>query len=236
MAYEMTEIKKSQQIFYYLLRHRQLSEADDQELYQDYVGDEQVINLVKAQGEAAGSTIVRYGGAIYMIPDEDNDYLGFSKAQLKSALCRSGATDKDYYLSQFVILTLLVEFYDGSGHSSKTRDFMRVGELMNCLTQRLGAGSSNEEEQEKGGLAFTNMLEAFAALRSEEKGSHAKTTKEGFLYTILNFMQKQGLIEYIEADEMIMTTDKLDRFMDWNLLNRNNFDRVLKVLGERADE
>ena len=30
---------------------------------------------------------------------------------------------------------------------------------------------------------------------------------------------------------MINTTKKLDSFMDWNLLNQNNYTRVLKVLG-----
>ena len=44
-------------------------------------------------------------------------------------------------------------------------------------------------------------------------------------------MQEQGLIEYIERDDMINTTKKLDSFMDWNLLNQNNYIRVSKVLG-----
>lgn len=35
---------------------------------------------------------------------------------------------------------------------------------------------------------------------------------------------------------MIYTTEKLDRFMDYNLLNKNNFNRVLQVLGVQEDE
>lgn len=245
MAYETEDIKKSQQIFYYLLEHRELSESGERELYRAYAESEPVMNLVKSQGEYAECEIVRYGNVIYLIPKEENEFLGYSKAQLKAALCRSGATDKDYYLSQFAILTLLVDFYDGQGSSSKAKDFMRAGELQNSIAARLAegaeaaaakAGESGEDPQEKTGLAFSNMLEAFEALRSEEKGSRAKTTKEGFLYTILNFLEKQGLIDYIEADEMIKTTDKLDRFMDWNLLNKNNYGRVLRVLGVNPDE
>ena len=53
-----------------------------------------------------------------------------------------------------------------------------------------------------------------------------------FLHNILVFLQKQGLVEYVEQDEMIKTTRKLDSFMDWNLLNQNNYRRILKVLGE----
>ncbi len=237
MAYELEEITTSQMIFYYLLQNRELKEDEETQLYKSYTENETVMNLVKRQGEVADSNIERYGNVIYLIPKEDNDFLGFSKALLKSTLCKSTATDKDYYLSQFVILTLLVEFYDGQGSSSKTRDFMKVGELLNCISDRLKEGTSNqEEEEEQGGLAFTNMLEAYEALRSDDRGSRARTTKEGFIHSILTFLQKQGLIDYIEADEMIKTTIKLDHFMDFNLLNKNNYNRVMRVLGVKEVE
>ena len=233
MAYEFSDIRTSQEIFYHLLMKRELREEDEPYLYQAYTEQEQIQNLVKSQGDAAESFVERYGGVIYLIPKEDNNFLGFSKNQLKQALCKSTATDKDYYLSQFVILTLLVEFYDGQGSSSKAREYMKVGELQNCISERLKEGCERaKDEEEREGLAFSNMLEAYEALRSEEKGSRAKTTKEGFLYHLLTFLQKQGLIDYVEEDEMIKTTKKLDSFMDWNLLNQNHFQRVKKVLGE----
>ena len=232
MAYEFSDIRTSQEIFYHLLMKRELREEDESYLYQAYTEQEQIQNLVKSQGDAAESFVERYGGVIYLIPKEDNNFLGFSKNQLKQALCKSTATDKDYYLSQFVILTLLVEFYDGQGSSSKAREYMKVGELQNCISERLKEGCERaKDEEEREGLAFSNMLEAYEALRSDDRGSKAKTTKEGFLYHILNFLEKQGLIDFVEEDEMIKTTKKLDSFMDWNLLNQNQFQRVLKVLG-----
>lgn len=238
MAYEIEEIRMSQEIFYYLLENHELREEEEELLYRAYTEQEGIQNLVKSQGEIADSSVERYGNVIYLIPKEENNFLGFSKTQLKAALCKSNATDKDYYLSQFVILTLLVEFYDGQGSSSKTREYIRVGELQNCISSRLKEGAENagEEEEEKNGIAFSNMLEAYEALRSDEKGSRARTTKEGFLHNILIFLQKQGLIEYVEQDEMIKTTKKLDNFMDWNLLNQKNYRRVLRVLGVKEDE
>lgn len=237
MAYEMDDIRTSQEIFYYLLEHHELHEEAENRLYESYAENESVQNLVKSQGEAAESHIERYGNVIYLIPREDNHFLGFSKAQLKAALCKSSGVDRDYFLSQFVILTLLVEFYDGQGSSSKSREFIRVGELQNSISAYLkeGAKNSNEESEEKNGLSFSSMSEAYEALRSDEKGSKAKTTKEGFLHNILKFLEKQGLIEYVEEDEMIQTTKKLDSFMDWNLLNQNHFMRVRKALGIESE-
>ncbi|WP_334137406.1 DUF6063 family protein, partial [Muricomes intestini] len=121
MAYEIEEIRTSQEIFYYLLEHHELREEEEHLLYKAYTEQEAIQNLVKSQGEAAQSSIERYGNVVYLIPHEENNILGFSKAQLKAVLCKSNATDKDYYLSQFVILTLLVEFFDGQGSSSKAR-------------------------------------------------------------------------------------------------------------------
>lgn len=234
MAYEMEEIRLSQQIFYYLLENHELREQEEQRLYRAYTEEEQVQNLVKSQAEEASSTVERYGDVIYLIPKEENVFLGFSKAELKKRLCKSTATDKDFYLSQFVILTLLVEFYDRQGSSSKSREYIRVGDLQNCISERLKEGVENttQEEEEQKGIAFRNMLEAYEALRSDDKGTRQRTTKEGFLHTIFTFLEEQGLIDYVEEDEMIKTTKKLDNLMDWNLLNQNNYQRVRKVLGE----
>ena len=234
MAYELGEIKLSQQIFYYLLEHHELREEEEQKLFRAYTEEEAVQNLVKSQAEEAISTVERYGNTIYLIPKEENVFLGFSKAKLKEILCKSGGTDKDFYLSQFVILTLLVEFYDGQGSSSKSREYIRMGELQNKISERLQEGVANttEEEEEKKGIAFRNMLEAYEALRSEDKGSKSRTTKEGFLHHILKFLEKQYLVDYVEEDEMIKTTAKLDNLMEWNLLNQNNFKRIRKVLEE----
>ena len=237
MAYEAEEIRTSQEIFYYLLEHHELREEDELLLYKAYTEEESVRNLVKSQGEIAGSNIERYGNVIYLIPKEENNFLGFSKQQLKLSLCKSAATDKDYYLSQFAILTLLVEFFDGQGSSSKSREYMRVGEFMNCISLRLKEGADEEENKEDtAGISFQILYETYEALKSDDRGSRAKTTKEGFVYNILMFLQKQGLVEYVVQDEMIKTTRKLDNFMDWNLLNQNNYQRVMRVLGVINDE
>jgi len=237
MAYEMEEIRLSQQIFYYLLEHFELSEDAQEQLYRVYTQEESVQNLVKSQAHEASCSVERYGSVIYLIPNEENVYLGYSKAQLKELLCKSNATDRDFYLSQFVILTLLVELYDGQGASSKSRDYMKVGELQNTISRQLkeGVEQTTPQEEERVGIAFRDMMEAYEALRSEEKGSRSRTTKEGFLWNLLKFLEKQGLIEYLEEDEMIKTTKKLDNLMDWNLLNQNNYQRIRKVLQHEQD-
>ena len=232
MAYEYEEIRISQEIFYSLLKNHSLEEEREPLLYNSYLENERIQNLVKSQGEAADSLIERYGNVIYLIPKEDNIYLGFSKTELKQKLCKSQATDKDYFLSQFVILVLLMEFYDGRGASSRVRHYIRLGEFQNIISERLREGCEryDEDEQERKEIAFFSMMEAYESLKSDENGSRKKTTKEGFLYNILKFLESQGLIDYIERDEMIITTKKLDNLMDWNILNQSNYKRVSRLV------
>ena len=55
MAYEMGEIRLSQQIFYYLLEHHELKEEEEQRLYRAYTEEEVIQNLVKSQAEEASN-------------------------------------------------------------------------------------------------------------------------------------------------------------------------------------
>ncbi len=242
MAYEMEKIKLSQSIFYYLLCNSSLIEKDEPELYRAYVEDEDVMNLVKSQGEISDCVIERYGTVIYIMPNMGNEFLGFTKNELKKSLCKANATDKDYYLSQFIVLTLLAEFYDGQGNKCKSRDFIKMGELQNIVSERIAEGLKNEiehmdEELPKLGLDFQSMSEAFESLKSADKAtSRTKTTKEGIMNSIMDFLEKQGLIIYIQEDEMIKTSDKLDNIMEMRLLNKSNYEAVMAILGVKTDE
>ncbi|WP_297632321.1 DUF6063 family protein [uncultured Clostridium sp.] len=233
MAYLLEEIKLSNKIFYYLLKNNRL-EKNEEELYKAYSENENIMELVKGLGEDSECYIKKYGGIVYLIPNEENDFLGYSKGELKKVLCKSGANDKDYYLSQFTILTFLVTMYGAQGNTANSREYIKLGDFINIITDNLNEGVKRSNE--KNGIAFENILERFEALKSSDKKTTSKTTKEGFINTILKFLEKQGLINYIEEDEMILPTKKLNNFMDWNLLNKNNYARVLKALGEVEDE
>ncbi|MBD7912482.1 MULTISPECIES: DUF6063 family protein [Clostridium] len=238
MNYSLEEIRISNRIIYYLMKKRELKE-DEIALYKYYSENENVQELVKISADELNCEVKKFGTVVYFIPKEDNDFLGYSKGELKSVLCKSGANEKDYYLSQFVIMTLIVSFYGATGLSSKCREFLKVGEFLNIIAEKLKEGverSAINKDIEEGGIAFSNILEKFESLKGSEKQNRSKTTKEGFVNTILSFLDNQGLIDYIQSDDMIKTTKKLDYFMDWHLLNRKNYNRVVEALGEEVHE
>ena len=235
MKYELNEVKLSQQVFQYLMEKTKLDSAKEPDLYREYMESEAVQTIVKTMADVSKCSVECYGTVLYLIPHEDNSFLGFTKTQLKKALCKSNPTESDYYLAKFAILVLLLEFYDGSGATSKCRDYIRFGELQNSISERLreGAATVEEEVQKEHGIAYTRMLDAYETLTSEE-GSRKKTPKEGFLRNILVFLREQGLIEFIEQDGMIRTEPKLDHFMDYNILNQNNLNTVRELIAGRT--
>lgn len=237
--YNIDDIKLANNIFYYLLSNKEINEEDSPEYFRNYCESQEIMNLVKSQGEAFNVKVEKYGTTIYLIPNEDNNFLGFSKNELKKELCKSNATDKDYYLSQFVILTLLVEFYSSQGRNSKSRDSLRGGEFLNIISDRLKEAVEREDLekiQADSGIAYENIYEKWEGLKSSDQKNRQKTTKEGFISNILKFLENQGLINYIEHDDIILTTSKLDNFMNFNILNKNNYERVLTALGGHEDE
>lgn len=233
--YDVQTISKAMQIFYYLLQNGELSIDDNKELYRFYNENENIVNLVNIYGVECGCQIERYNGIIYLLPNDDNEFIGFSKAELKKILCKSGATDKDYYLSQFVILSILNTFYNSSGRTSKSRSFIKFGDFMNLISENLKTASEYENVESlenTSGIAVSNVWEAWEALKGSDTKTTSKTTKEGFLRGIIKFLDQQKLIEFIEEDDMIKPTPKLDNFMDWNILNRSNYDNIIKAFEE----
>jgi hypothetical protein len=237
--YTAEQASIAMKIYYYLLQNGEMSVDDDRELYKSYSESEEIMNLVKIYGEQTDCNIERFNGVIYIIPNEENEFLGFSKKALKEELCRSNANDKDYYLSQFVILTLLSAFYSSNGRTSKSRSFIKFGDFMNLITERLEAAAGYEDVEsleKRSGLAVSNILERWIALKGPEGRIGAKTTKEGFLIGIIKFLERQKLLDFIEADDMIKPTRKLDNFMDWSILNKSNYDTVLRAFEEIEKE
>lgn len=125
MAYEAEEVKISQEIFCTLISKHELREEDNKELFEGYTQNPRIMNLVKSQGEIADCTVERYGSVIYLIPAEDNDFLGFSKQELKAKLCKSGATDKVIICHSLLSLQCLQNFMTVRGAAVNQENILR---------------------------------------------------------------------------------------------------------------
>lgn len=238
MSYELESIRIVQELFYALLNNEyMLKEEEHRDLFREYTKSADIRTLLKQQAEVSNCKVMMYGDVLYLIPNIDNQLLGYTTAELKKELCYSGALNDDYYLSQFIILCMFLEFYDGSSSNVRVREFLKFHELESIVSKELENGVLNEKEKdlEDDEINFTILQERYEALLSKDDITRSRKTKEGFILKIIDFLEKQNLINYLREDEMIIPTEKLDQFMENNLLNKKNLDRVMKVLGEKND-
>ena len=230
-------VRSSQEIVAHLLRRRSLDRESDARLYEAFFA-KGVEDLVRMQGEALGAQIAQLEGVVYLLPNDGNTFLGFSRSELKNRLTRGGRRDRaerdaEYSLALFAILVLLSQFYGGQDATGRKRDYLPFGEYQNAVADGLAAGASASGGAASGWLSYPELLGAWNALISSGEISGKRNTKEGMLRVVLAFLKQQGLA-LLAGDENVYVQPKLDHVMKWTFLNRASpdaVDRLERFLG-----
>lgn len=242
----LTEASIAMEIFMHLLEKGSLSADKNRELYDEFV-KEKIMALVKMYAEKANCEARLINNTVYLIPCEDNKFLGYTKAELKSDMLKSNATEQDYYLANFIILTLITSFYNASAGLLKSRFQIKYSEFENLIGSRLMQADDYrdiEVLEDETQIAYNSIIDKWNSLKATETKGQSKTTKTGFVLSVIKFLSNQGLVSYYEKDEIIKTTTKMDDLVNAIVLNKSNFKKIeesfrnlgLDNLEEKADE
>lgn len=220
-------VRDAQQITAYLVRRRVMNKNSDEgrKMLDKFHNNEETKSLVCMQGEAFGVQIAEVGNAVYMIPNAENTVFGFSRYQLKTRLVK-GKTgreqDAEYCLDMFAILVLLQKFYGGHGISLRTRTLLSFDDWQNAVADALKEGARREGGHGADGdwLDYTELSSTWNSMLSTEEISRKKNTKESILSRVVGFLNSQGLTTFL--DGAVRVTPKLDDFMQWLALNRDD--------------
>jgi hypothetical protein len=224
---DTTDINRAMDIFLYLLEHKALKYENNRDLFDDYTKEE-IQGLVKNYAQKISANVNLINNTIYLIPTLDSTLISFNKTELKKAMLGSSATQADYYLANFIILTLITSFYS-SATAEKTRNFISYAEFENSITDKLAVAKENmdiEQLEKDSGIAFADIIQKWANLKNEETKNQGLTKKKGFIILVMNFLEKQGLAEYKQSEEAIYTIKKLDDLIGSVILNKSNFKNV----------
>lgn len=236
MEYKTSAIHTSQEIISAILANSgALKRQLYPELFDTYVSDQKVQQLVNNQVEYLDSSLVFSRDVIYLIPNTENRFFGYSKNELQSKLCKGDSRSVDYYLAEFVILVLLLEFFSDKNYTKASRSYIKRVEFMESVKSHLlsGVKANEDRDPEDIEIDFEGMHNAYEALRNEE-GSSAKTTKEGFIDNILIFLENQGLVK--RDDDKIYRTEKLRVLVESHLINKERLDEVRTILEDIDNE
>lgn len=223
-------------IYYYLLKEGELSLDKNRDLYLLY-SDDQVKAALEISARESDSTVEKYNQVIYLIPSEDNTVLGFRETELQKIIGSSQLNKRETgYLSQYIISLLYTLFYSGQGHKIKSRDFIRIPEVVEEISKRLEYASHKpgmEERQEEAKFNIVSIYRHWNALPTDEP--NMRNTKFGYVRSVCSFLDKQHLLQYDAAEEDIRPTQRLTNLMSYNFLNKDR-QAIIERLFEKEGE
>lgn len=233
----MDHIRLALQIFRILLENGQLERETNSELFIEYMNPEvqEVLNSFEEEMECK---ILRINNAIYLLPNYDNNVLGFRTKDMREWI-GSNARLSDIYLAYYIVMFLLYQFYGGKNKNPKQREFIRISTFIEELDKRLGSVLELDEEEavaieEKYSMNFIKIAESWDSRRSYEE--RKLTTKHGFVLRVCRLLEQEKLIRLIDDEKEIRTTRKLDDLMVYYYLNDSRIHEINSIFvgeGER---
>ena len=233
----MEHTKLALQIFRVLLEKGQLDRESDSELFIEYMNPD-VLDILNQFEEEMECKIIRINNTIYLLPDYDNNILGFKTKDMREWI-GSNARLSDVYLSYYIVMFLLHQFYGGKNKNPKQREFIRVSILIDELDKRLSSvlelGEDALAMEEKYSINFIKLAESWDSRRSYEE--RKLTTKHGFVIRTCRLLEQEKLIRLVDEEKEIRTTRKLDDLMLYYYLNDSRINEINRIFegGEQID-
>ncbi|HYE10199.1 MAG TPA: DUF6063 family protein [Patescibacteria group bacterium] len=233
----MEHTKLALQIFRVLLEYGQLDRETNSELFIEYMNPD-VLDVLNQFEEQMECRILRINNTIYLLPNYDNSVLGFKTKDMREWI-GTNAKLSDIYLSYYIVMFILHQFYGGKNKNPKQREFIRISTFIDELDKRLNSvlelGEEAIEIEEKYSMNFIKLAESWDSRRSYEE--RKLTTKHGFAIRVCKLLEQEKLIRLVDDDKEIRTTRKLDDLMLYYYLNDSRINEINSIFerGEQKD-
>lgn len=228
---------RTEEIFYALLRRRQIESGHA--FYTQVMNDPAQLAALEAMADAFECSIIHYQGTLYLYVQPENRFLGYSRADLKKRLLKSGESAAHYYLQMFILLSLLIEFYGTQYGDGRSRDFIQLGTLMNKVQENLAAGMKAEKEQEEQGkrlqIPFESLHAVYSSLEDAHTDSRRKGTKMALYMRLIDFLQEQKLIHWMEEGKQIRVTSRMNALVSQVLRRDEGYRGLCEMMEEIED-
>lgn len=230
--YTLEDIRKAMRLYNYLLEQGELTAKDDKELFQ-YFSDIKIREIIEAFSEESSVSIKKFDDTIYLIPDVDNEFLGYKRAELKKEIFpRGDMKNIDLFLAMYIMIQLTSEFYSGKGANVKIRDLIQLGELDEKITERLELFSDSEDKSvdEESSLVITDIAKYWFTLTNEDDVA-AFRTRRWYISQVMAFLKKENLIN-LQDETVIIPTTKFNRLAANYFLSYERLEDINRIINE----
>lgn len=211
-------IKSALQLYNRFIEKGQIDSQTDSELYLEYKKEE-VRSILSDFEEELDFRLLDVGNTIYLIPNLDNDLIGYHMTDIRENVA-SSATLTEAYLQTYIIMTIFYLFYGGKNNNPIQREFIQTRDLIEELDKRTEGFLNNRKEteflEEEHGINFAKVAEYWCNKQISDATS--RKTKEGTILKAYKQLEKEHLIKLLEDNREIRRTKKLDDiFVDYYL-------------------
>lgn len=173
-------------------------------LYEEYLSDAQVYDLVHAMTKRMNLCLYEYDGGLYLTAGEENRVFGYSNEELKRVL--GLRLNRELYLCYFLIYHVITAFYNDSANPTFL-EYIRIEDLIKSVDASLTNLLSDlkvlvRDEIEENSFETLALLWEDLPIMSGEEGAvarAAKNSKSGYAKTVFNFLEAQGLLTEAEG-------------------------------------
>ena len=142
----MEHIKSAVKIFKVLLEQGEISKREQAFLYSEYL-EAEVQEVLSVFEEEFEFRLLNFSDTVYLAPAMNSHILGIQPGELRRRYFGSNATNKDVYLSFYIMMYIFYEFYSGKNKDPKKTDFIQVSHLINRLDERFERLAKLEKEE-----------------------------------------------------------------------------------------
>jgi len=236
MSISIQDYKTANEIFFKLLKKNEIQEKDHKELFLAYINNDDVREALQVVCEASQAKIIAIYDKLYLIPNEDNDILGFNYR--KTTLLGNDLADS--YLAYLIITIIFAEFTNEFSPASYI-EVITLLELVNESLERAVTRPDSEEVDRENSINIVAIHRLWCDKNpwDESDKNGFRTTKGefkiGFIRKVISFLKGQDLIIYITDEDKIKPTTRFTELMNHHFLDEDRKNLIESLLLEKRE-
>lgn len=208
----MEHVRSAVKIFKLLLAQGEISKREQTFLYSEYLESEvqEVLSFFEEEFECK---LLRFDDTVYLVPNISSQIIGIQPGELRRYF-GSSASNKDVYLSYYIMMFIFYEFYSGKNKDPKKTDFIQVSHLINHLDERFDRLQQMDKEEiesleDEYSINLASCIEIWLNLLVDHETK--RKTKIKIIEAVVKILDDNKLAYIVE--NQIRTTKKLDVLM-----------------------
>lgn len=222
-------MEEALQIYKKLLEKGEVSRKEDKELFQSYMENLEVKEILEKFERELDFKIVDTPRTLYLVPNIENKVLGISLREIRESI-QSDAKLIDTFLLCYIIMFILYLFYGGKNADPKQADFLQIKDIIHQLDERFDKVDEDVESllEEDYSINFKNIADEWKARAIDGEG---RRTRAYMVKKACKILEKEKLIFFPNGEKNleIRPEEKLDNLMRYYYLLEDRIKEINQI-------